>query len=471
MKSFKRIPMLNIYDNLSRQKRKFVPLNADEVKIYVCGVTIYDYCHIGHGRTYVAFDVITRYLRFIGYQVLHVRNITDIDDKIIARSSTNNEAYAELTERFQKVMHEDFSALGIIRPDIEPKATESIDEIIAIIETLIEKGYAYQGDNGDVYYHVPKFSDYGKLSKQNLEALQAGERVDVASDKRNSMDFVLWKMAKPGEPSWDSPWGIGRPGWHIECSAMSKKCLGDQFDIHGGGSDLQFPHHENEIAQSEAANGCVFANTWIHTGMVQVDKVKMSKSLDNFFTIREVLKLYRNESVRYFMLSSHYRSQLSYGEENLNAADASLERLYLSLRDIEASPLPNDVSTNRYLVKFQKAMDDDFNTPEAVAVLFELAKAINLSKQQDCDKAAELAAILIHLGSVLGILQQNPENFLTETVGAQKQDSALIEQLIVERNQARSDKNWGRADEIRDQFNEMGIVLEDKDGKTTWRRA
>jgi cysteinyl-tRNA synthetase len=462
--------MLKIYDSLTQTKKEFKPLVAGKVNMYVCGTTIYDYCHIGHGRTYVSFDVITRYMRFTGLDVTYVRNITDIDDKIIVRANENGETITELTQRFEKIMHQDFAALGIKEPDIEPKATESIEEIIEIIQTLIEKGYAYQGASGDVYYHVPKFEGYGKLSKQNIEALQAGERVDVASDKKDSTDFVLWKMAKADEPSWESPWGDGRPGWHIECSAMTKKTLGKTFDIHGGGSDLQFPHHENEIAQSEAANDCCFANSWIHTGMVQVDKEKMSKSLHNFFTIRDVLKLYRAESVRYFMVSSQYRSQLNYSEENLKSADAGLERLYLSLRDLDLSKLPTFDSSNAYVVKFKQAMDDDFNTPEAIAVLFELAKDINRVKADNADRAIKLAAIMISLGDILGLLQQSPETFLKSSTGNTDNDAEMIEGLIVERNQARSDKDWAKADEIRDKFQAMGIVLEDKNGKTSWRR-
>lgn len=462
--------MLKIHNTLTRSKQQFKPIEPGKIRMYVCGITIYDYCHIGHARTFVAFDIITRYLRYSGYELTYVRNITDIDDKIIARANENGEEHHELTKRFTKIMHDDFLALGMAPPDIEPKATDSINEIVDIIQVLIEKGSAYQGDSGDVYYHVPKFDDYGKLSRQNLEALQAGERVDVAVDKRNSMDFVLWKMAKPNEPSWPSPWGDGRPGWHIECSAMSKKCIGEHFDIHGGGSDLQFPHHENEIAQSEAANGCVFANTWIHTGMVQVDQVKMSKSLNNFFTIQDVLKKYRAETVRYFMLASHYRSQLSYGSDNLDAADSALERLYLSLRDISLESLPAVKLDDPLILKFKQAMDDDFNTPEAVAVLFEVAKEINKNKGQDLEHAHYLAAVLIEMGSILGIVQQSPEQFLTEAAGEHDTDDVLIEQLIVERKQARADKNWSRADEIRDQFIQMGIALEDKEGKTVWRR-
>lgn len=463
--------MLNIYDTLTQTKQEFKPIDEGKIRMYVCGITIYDYCHIGHARTFVSFDVITRYLRYSGYDLTYVRNITDIDDKIIARANANGEDFQDLTKRYTQIMHEDFAALGMAEPDIEPKATESITEIIEIIENLIAKGFAYQGEGGDVYYNVPKFDDYGKLSKQNLEALQAGDRVEVATDKNNSMDFVLWKMAKPNEPQWESPWGKGRPGWHIECSAMTKKCLGEHFDIHGGGSDLQFPHHENEIAQSEAANGCVYANTWIHTGMVQVDKVKMSKSLDNFFTIRDVLKKFRAETIRYFMISSQYRSQLSYGEDNLNAADSALERLYRALRDLNLSSLPNVDDDNPYSKQFKIAMDDDFNTPEAVAVLFDLAKAINIVKDEDINQAQKLAAILIKLSSILGILQQSPDEFLTASAGGKTEDVELIESLIIERVTARENKDWNRADEIRDQFNQMGIIIEDKDGKSSWRRS
>jgi len=460
--------MLKIYNSLTQQKEVFTPIEVGKVRMYVCGITIYDYSHIGHARTFVAFDVMTRYLRFCGYDLTYVRNITDIDDKIIERANANGESIGDLTARFETIMHQDFAALGMAKPDIEPKATESIAEIVGIIQNLVDKGFAYQGELGDVYYRVTRFADYGKLSKQNLDALQAGDRVEVASDKENSMDFVLWKKAKSGEPSWSSGWGDGRPGWHIECSAMSKKCLGEHFDIHGGGSDLQFPHHENEIAQSEAANGCVYANTWIHTGMVQVDKVKMSKSLDNFFTIQEVLKEYRGETIRFFMLSSHYRSQLSYAKHNLDAADTSLERLYQSLRELTLDANAAVDKTNPFLLKFNAAMDDDFNTAEAVSVLFELAKAIN--KASDSRKANQLGNCMVYLGSVLGFLQCDPEVFLTSGATADELDSDLIEQLIAERNAAREAKNWARADEIRDQFNQMGVVVEDKHGKTRWRR-
>jgi cysteinyl-tRNA synthetase len=459
--------MLRIYNNLTRQKEEFKPMVAGKVGLYVCGVTIYDYCHIGHGRTYTAFDAMVRYLRFLGYDVKYVRNVTDIDDKIIIRSHENNESFESITQRFEAIMHQDFDALGLLRPDEEPHATHSIKEIIDIIQVLIDKGVAYLGSQGDVYYSVSAFKDYGKLSKQNLDDLRAGERIDVAEDKRDPLDFVLWKAAKPGEPSWDSPWGKGRPGWHIECSAMSKKCLGERFDIHGGGSDLQFPHHENEIAQSEAANGCQFVNYWVHTGMVQVDKEKMSKSLGNFFTIRDVLEQYRAESVRFFLLSSHYRSQLNYSEDNLKAADASLERLYLALRDLES--VTGEVVEN-YRLRFKEAMDDDFNTPEAIAVLFELAREVNRAKKEQSNDLGNLAITLKTLANVLGLLEQSPAEFLQSSSRGDAIDTARIEALIAERTQARKDRNFARSDEIRDMLLAEGIVLEDTREGTTWRK-
>ena len=466
--------MLSIYNSIEQKKQPFKPIEPGKVRMYVCGITIYDYCHIGHARTFVAFDVMARYLRYSGFDLTYIRNITDIDDKIITRAKENGESISELTARFEKIMHQDFDGLGMMRPDAEPKATESIAEIITMIRGLVAKKVAYQGANGDIYYHVPSFANYGKLSKQDLDALQAGERVDVANDKKNPMDFVLWKMAKPDEPSWASPWGEGRPGWHIECSAMSKKCLGDHFDIHGGGSDLQFPHHENEIAQSEAANGCQFANIWIHTGMVQVDKEKMSKSLNNFFTIHEVLRIYRAESVRYFMVSSHYRSQLNYGVDNLKAADAGLERLYLALRDIDLGGLPRVPDDSPFSSRFKAAMDDDFNTPEAIAVLFDLVRELNRAKQAKEEKVAVLAATLIQLGGVLGLLQQAPESFLKSGAQAASEEEGIadqqINQLISARDQARYEKDWAKADEIRDQLQAEGVILEDKGGVTRWRR-
>lgn len=464
--------MLQIYNNLTRQKEPFKPMVEGKVSMYVCGVTTYDLCHIGHARTYAAFDVINRYLKFRGYDVTYVRNITDIDDKIINRANENGEDFSELTERFIQEMYQDFDAIGLQRPDIEPRATRTMDEIIEMTQTLIEKGAAYATDNGDVYFHVPAFKDYGKLSKQDLTQLNAGERVDVSDIKKDPMDFALWKSSKPGEPAWDSPWGKGRPGWHIECSAMSKKCLGDTFDIHGGGSDLQFPHHENEIAQSECANGCTFANTWIHTGMVQVDKEKMSKSLGNFFTIRDVLKQYRPESVRYFLMSGHYRSQLSYSQANLESADASLERLYNALRgvDLELATEEKLDILEQAQSRFTEAMDDDFNVPEAMPVLFDLAKEVNRLKASDMASAATIAVKLKELAGVLSLLQQDPESFLKSGAGDNDVSDEDIDSLIQQRLQARADKNWALADEIRDKLHAMNIELEDGAGGTSWRR-
>ncbi len=462
--------MLQIYNNLTRQKEIFTPLQPGKVSMYVCGVTTYDYCHIGHARTYVAFDIMARYLRWSGLELTYVRNITDIDDKIINRANENGEDFGALTNRFVGAMYEDFDAVGLMRPDREPRATTTMDGIIEMVQTLIDKGYAYALDGGDVYYEVARFADYGKLSRQDLEQLNAGERVEVESAKKDPMDFALWKSAKPGEPAWDSPWGAGRPGWHIECSAMSKECLGATFDIHGGGSDLQFPHHENEIAQSEAANGCQFAKTWIHTGMVQVDKEKMSKSLGNFFTIREVLKVYRAESVRYFLMSSHYRSQLNYSEDNLNAADASLERLYTALRGLELEGAEIDRSSEA-VSRFRSAMDDDFNMPEALTVLFDLAREVNRVKGQDPEAARNSAATLKHLGGVLGLLQQQPEAFLKSAAGEEDGLSdEEVDVLIAERLQARQDKNWARADEIRAQLTAANIEVEDGADGASWRR-
>ncbi len=459
--------MLNIYNNLTRQKEEFKPLVEGQVGLYVCGVTTYDYCHIGHGRTYVAFDVMARYLSHLGYKVTYVRNITDIDDKIINRANEKGVEFSAITEQFIKIMHDDFEALGLRKPDIEPRATQTMDGIVDIIQSLIDKGFAYIGEGGDVYYSVPRFEEYGKLSKQNIEDLRAGERIDVAGDKQDPLDFVLWKKAKPGEPCWPSPWGDGRPGWHIECSAMSKQCLGERFDIHGGGSDLQFPHHENEIAQSEAANGCQFVNYWIHTGMVQVEKEKMSKSLNNFFTIREVLEQFRAESVRYFLMSSHYRSQLNYSMDNLKAADASLERLYLSLRDLNVS---QGELLSAFESRFNMAMNDDFNTPEAMAVLFDLAREVNRAKKENDSSLNDLAFTLKTLGNVIGLLEQSPETFLQSSSSGDDVDVARVEALIAERTQARKDKNFSRSDEIRDQLLSEGIVLEDTREGTTWRK-
>ncbi|KYL35861.1 MULTISPECIES: cysteine--tRNA ligase [Pseudoalteromonas] len=459
--------MVQIYNTLTRQKEEFKPMVDGKIDMYVCGITIYDYCHIGHARTFVGFDVIVRYLRHLGYDLKYVRNITDVDDKIIKRANENGEAINDLTVRMTKAMHEDFDSLNMLRPDIEPTVTGHMDEIIAMVERLIAKGHAYVAADGDVLFDVSTFEQYGALSQQDLTMLQSGSRVEVAQDKDDPLDFVLWKKAKAGEPSWSSPWGEGRPGWHIECSAMSSKHLGEHFDIHGGGSDLQFPHHENEIAQSCCANNGQYVNTWIHTGMVQVNKEKMSKSLDNFFTVREVLKQYDAESVRYFLISGHYRSQLNYSQENLDQARSSLERIYTALRGVE--PVECVLEGNEYVAKFRKAMNDDFNSPEALPVVFEVAKELNRVKDSDSEKAGHLAFILRSLGEILGIAQQAPEAFLQ---GGQNDDEvAEIEALIVKRNDARASKNWAAADEARDALNALGVVLEDSAGKTTWRKA
>ncbi|WP_445765601.1 cysteine--tRNA ligase [Rheinheimera sp.] len=459
--------MLHIYNTLSRKKELFTPIEPGKAGLYVCGITIYDYCHVGHARTYVAFDVINRYLRFLGLDVTYVRNITDVDDKIIKRAAENNESCDALTARFTNAMHADFTALGLLPADIEPRVTTHMAEIIQMIEQLIAKGYAYVAADGDVLFDVSKYEAYGELSQQNLEMLQSGSRVEVADNKDDPLDFVLWKGAKPGEPFWQSPWGNGRPGWHIECSAMSAKHLGQHFDIHGGGSDLQFPHHENEIAQSTCAHGHKYVNTWIHTGMVQVDKEKMSKSLGNFFTVKDVLAEYNAEAVRYFLLSSHYRSQLNYSAENLTQAHAALGRLYTALRNVTPS---HSIDLNSpYIVRFKAAMDDDFNTPEALPVLFELAREVNRFKETEPVKAAELAGLLSLLAGVLGLLQGDAEQFLQS--GASDDDVAEIEALIAQRNTARANKDWAAADAARDALTAKGIIVEDKNGVTSWRKG
>ncbi len=456
------------YNSLSGKKEEFKPIEPNKIKMYVCGITVYDDCHIGHARTNIAFDVINRYFKYRGFDVTFVRNITDIDDKIIKRANENGETTDQLVERTIKSMHDAFDKLNILRPTKEPRATQTIPEMIAMIETLVEKGFAYQGTNGDVFYRVAKFADYGKLSKQNLEALEQGSRVDVVEEKENPMDFVLWKMAKEGEPAWDSPWGAGRPGWHIECSAMSKKLLGDTFDIHAGGSDLRFPHHENEIAQSEACNECTFANYWLHSGMVKVNAEKMSKSLNNFFTINEVIEEYHPEVIRYFLASIVYRSEINYSKENLDNAKASVERLFNALRDIEPIEvnLPGDAS--EYEEKFIKAMDNDFNTPEALAVLFSLAKEINTLKTINKYKASGYAFLLRKLSDVLGILFTDIEEYFKQGYSV---DVSKIEKLIAERAQAKKDKNYARADEIRNELQNQGIILEDSATGTTWKKV
>ena len=439
--------------------------------MYVCGMTVYDLCHVGHARVMVVFDVVTRYLRAQGYNVTYVRNITDIDDKIIKRAAENGESIQSLTERYIEEMHKDADALGVLRPDLEPKATESMAEILAMIETLMDKGLAYKADNGDVYYDVSEFDSYGKLSGRNIEDLRAGERIAVNEAKTDPLDFVLWKAAKADEPAWESPWGAGRPGWHIECSAMSAYCLGERFDIHGGGQDLQFPHHENEIAQSEGAHDCQSVNYWMHNGFVRIDDEKMSKSLGNFFTVREVLELYPAEVIRYFILSSHYRSPLNYAEDQLDQAKSALTRFYTTLRDVDTAESVRWQDDEEYGQRFKSAMDDDFNTALALSVMADVRQAINKAREQgQSDNVAYLAGLLSSFGDVLGLFQQDADKFLTGD-GDSDQQADYIDNLVVERNQARADKNWARADEIRDELTEMGIVLEDAAGKTSWRRV
>lgn len=472
--------MLKIYNSLSRNKQAFTPIEANKVRMYVCGMTVYDFCHLGHARVMVVFDMVSRWFRASGYDVTYVRNITDIDDKIIKRAHENGETIDVLTQRFIDAMDEDSARLGIIRPDFEPRATQHIDGMIAMIAKLIEKGHAYQAGNGDVFYSVRSFADYGKLSGKSLDDLRAGERVEVDAHKKDAMDFVLWKSVKPNEPNWDSPWGKGRPGWHIECSVMSAHHLGAHFDIHGGGQDLQFPHHENEIAQSEATHNCQMANTWMHNGFVRVDEEKMSKSLGNFFTIRTVLEKYDAEVVRFFILRAHYRSPLNYSDVHLDDAKASLTRLYTALRGYEVSA--NTVDWNQPQTKhFKEAMDDDFNTSEAMAVLFDLANELNKTKE------TATANLLFNLAGVLGLLQQNANDFLhggaigfvntknnndvSNAIGEVGYTEVNINQLILNRLDAKKSKNFAEADAIRQQLADAGIILEDTPQGTTWRRA
>lgn len=458
--------MLHIYNSLSKQKEVFKPIIPGKVSMYVCGMTVYDYCHIGHGRIFVIFDVIFRFLRSLGFDVTYVRNITDIDDKIIQRAKEKNEPIFELTSRTIQAMHEDEAALSVLSPTFVPKATDHINEIIAMIQTLVDKGSAYIAENGDVYFDVKKFPSYGEMAHQDLEKLRAGARVDVVDVKHDPLDFVLWKLAKPGEPSWKSPWGEGRPGWHIECSAMSNSLLGKHFDIHGGGLDLQFPHHQNEIAQSEAANSCKFVNVWIHVGYVTIDKEKMSKSLGNFFTIRDVLKKYDAEVVRYFMIASHYRSPINYSHENLLSAYSALERMYSSLRDL---PQAAESGIEEYEKKYVAAMEDDFNTPVAMAVLFDMVREINrLKDERKLNEAAGLAMGLRRLGFTLGLLQSDPDAFLKGFM--QTPEVAQIEALIDARNVARKNKDWAEADRLRFELQALGIIIEDGPEGTTWRR-
>jgi len=461
--------MLQIHNSLTRRKEKFIPIEPGRVRMYVCGMTVYDYCHLGHARVMVVFDVVFRYLKERGYDVTYVRNITDIDDKIINRANERGEPFTLLTERFIAAMHEDSAALGILPPTEEPRATAHMSEILAMIQSLLDKDHAYLAANGDVYYSVASFEGYGRLSGKDPEDLRAGARVEVGEDKRDPLDFALWKAAKPGAPAWDSPWGSGRPGWHIECSAMSTSCLGNHFDIHGGGADLQFPHHENEIAQSEAATGEPFVNLWMHNGFVRVNEEKMSKSLGNFFTVREILARYRPEEVRYFILTSHYRSPLNYDEAHLDNARGALTRFYTALRGLPANAAP--AGGEAFVERFHAAMDDDFNTPEALAVLFDLAREINRVRAEDEAAAAGLGAGLRRLGGVLGILQEDPEVHLRGEENTRGLRDDEIEVLIQQRAEARQTRNWAEADRIRDELQAAGVTLEDGAGGTRWRRS
>jgi len=452
--------MLQIYNSLTRNKEAFKPIVPGKVSLYACGITVYDRCHLGHARSMVGFDVIVRFLRNQAYEVTFVRNITDIDDKIIVRANERGISIDELTNHYIEMMDEDARALNLIKPDIEPRATTHIAHIVALIKRLIDKDVAYVSDSGDVCFEVDKFKEYGKLSNRDLDSLIAGSRVEIVREKRSPLDFVLWKRAKEGEPSWPSPWGEGRPGWHIECSAMAMHELGEHFDIHGGGLDLLFPHHENEIAQSEAASGTCFANYWMHVGMLQINGEKMAKSTGNFFTIEDVLKKHHPEVVRYFLLSSHYRSPLNYSEDNLANAHKALTRLYQALKEIDVLADEDQSVDEHWLNLFNQAMNDDFNTPVALSVLFQLSHELNKNR------TPLLARTLKHLGGILGFLERAPEDFLQAGLDDNKD---AIEALIAERLAARADKQWGRADEIRQELLAMGVELEDTAQGTTWR--
>lgn len=463
--------MLKIFNSLAREKQDFVPIEPGKVRMYVCGMTVYDYCHLGHARVMVVFDVVNRWLRASGFDVTYVRNITDIDDKIIRRAQENGESILQLTDRFIAAMNEDAAALGIIRPDHEPRATDYVPQMLNIIGKLENNGLAYQASDGDVNFSVRQFPGYGKLSGKSLDDLRAGERVEVDSAKQDPLDFVLWKRAKADEPAdakWDSPWGEGRPGWHIECSAMSSDLLGQHFDIHGGGQDLQFPHHENEIAQSEGAHCCTFVNYWMHNGFVRVDDEKMSKSLGNFFTIRDVLKKYDSEVVRFFIARAHYRSPLNYSDAHLDDARQALTRLYTALKGFD-TPLAEVDWSESHAQRFVAAMNDDFNTPEALAVLFELAGEVNKTR------SPALAAQLKALGGVIGLLQRDPQAFLQAEPAADGAEGGLsaaaIDELIAQRAAAKKGKNFAEADRIRAELTAAGVVLEDGPQGTTWRRA
>lgn len=466
---------LFIRNSLTGEKERFVPIKEGKVSMYVCGMTVYDYCHIGHARVLIVFDMIDRYLRHIYGEnnVNHVRNITDIDDKIISRSIENNESVDNLTNRFIHAMHEDSEKLNVRLPDLEPRATDNMEAIKEMISALISKGYAYKSDNGDVYYEIDKFKEYGKLSDKDTSELRAGSRITINESKRNPLDFTLWKKAIPGEPSWNSDWGSGRPGWHIECSAMSRKCLGDAFDIHGGGLDLKFPHHENEIAQSEGCIGHKHVNYWIHNGFIRVDNEKMSKSLGNFFIIRDVLKEYNAETIRFFILSSHYMSPLNYSTENLDIAKKSLNSLYTSISGLttDIDLLDNEYYDSSYSKEFYSALDDDFNTPVALSVLHKMSHELNVLKKSDANKSIALASAMIDFSKSLGILQQDAETYLQSKRDENDLDAEIINELIVKRSEFKKANNWAKCDEVRDYLLEHNIVLKDSQGTTEWRRS
>jgi cysteinyl-tRNA synthetase len=458
--------MLKIYNTLTQVKEEFIPIETGKVGIYVCGITTYDYCHLGHARMLVAFDVVVRFLRGKGFDVNYVRNITDIDDKILVRAKENGELFSDLTDRFIAATHEDEKALSILPPDQEPRATGHIDEIIKMIEVLVRDDFAYRADNGDVYFSVSRFPDYGKLSKKKMDELLDGARIEIGELKKDPRDFALWKYSSDEQVGWDSPWGYGRPGWHIECSAMSSCCLGNHFDIHGGGSDLMFPHHENEIAQTVAATGDKFSNLWMHNGPLRVDNEKMSKSLNNFFTIREVLEKYDSEVVRHLLIASHYRSPINYSEDSLKLSVSALERFYIALKDLNIENA-KALTNSQFEKAFFKAMDDDFNTPEAFSVLFAMVTEINKQKTENPDRANELGALLVKLGEILGVLQLAPESFLKGNI--EVVDAELIESFIVARKQARLNKDWAKADELRDKLTAMRVVVEDGADGSSWR--
>ncbi len=456
---------MRIFNTLSGKKEAFKPIDENSVRMYICGMTVYDDTHIGHARTFLSFDLIVRYLRNIGFKVTYVRNITDVDDKIISRAKELNLDPTDLVQKYINSMQEDFESLGMINPDLEPRATENINSIISLIETLIDKGHAYEGDS-DVYFSVESFKSYGKLSGRNLEDMLAGARVDIDLDKKNPSDFVLWKKDTEGI-KWDSPWGLGRPGWHIECSAMSIDALGETFDIHGGGSDLKFPHHENEIAQSECVTGKDFAKIWMHTGSLRIDKEKMSKSLGNFVTVKESLENHSPEVLRLFLISSHYRSPLNYSDESIEEAKSSLDRLYNSIEDLEY--LSKESVKSEYSDKFHNAMQDDFNTPSAISVLFEIARQVNsLKKDNEIEEATKLASELYDLSSILGLLQQDPNDYFRDGINISE---SQIQSLIDKRNKARAEKDFTLSDKIRDDLLEMGIALEDRNNETVWRKV